>query len=279
MSGVTARRTYARATKFGFIEMARRKIGVVSALWRYPVKSLRGESLAEATVTESGLLGDRVWALREMQRGGIMSARTWAAMLRLGAAYDGEAGGGGRVRIELPDGRSIFAESDDASAILSELFQREIRLERIRTERLTAEELEAITRGDAFPPRRDFFDEDVLHVIASGTLAYLRTLRPHSDFDPRRFRANIYVDTGDEADGFIEDRWLGGVLEVGAGVRIVGMSPSIRCAMTTHPQSELRHDPAILRTAWQHHQAYVGVFASVGAGGRVRVGDPVVLAN
>ena len=167
------------------------KSGSVQALWRYPVKSLRGESLAQATVTENGLLGDREWALREMARGGIMSARTWAAMLRLGAGYDGDAGAGGRVRIELPDGRSIFAESDDASAVLSELFRREIRLERIRSERPTAEELEAIMRGDAFPPRRDFFDEDVIHVIASGTLAYLRTLRPQSDFDPRRFRANI----------------------------------------------------------------------------------------
>jgi MOSC domain-containing protein YiiM len=45
--------------------------------------------------------------------------------------------------------------------------------------------------------------------------------------------------------------------------------------MTIHPQDELRPDPAILRTAAQYHAAYVGVFASVGAPGRVRTGDPM----
>jgi uncharacterized protein YcbX len=136
-----------------------------------------------------------------------------------------------------------------------------------------------IMRGQAYPPHRDFFDEDVLHVVATGTLQYMRTLRPEADFDPRRFRANIYIDTGEEADGFVEDRWLEGVLEVGEQVRITGMRPAIRCAMTTHPQSELPHDVSILRTAWQYHQAYVGVFAAVGAPGRIRLNDPVMLVT
>lgn len=261
--------------------MARRQIGTVGALWRYPVKSLGGEALDDAVITENGAAGDRVWALRELDRGGIMSARVWAAMLHLRAAWDGDpaADGNARVRIELPDGRSIHAGDPDASAILSELFRRRIRLERTRQDRPTPAELDAIMRGEAFPPRRDFFDEDVMHLVASGTLEYLRTLRDGSDFDPRRFRANVYVDTGAEADGFIEDRWLGGVLEIGNEVRIAGMRPAIRCAITTHPQPGLPHDPAILRTAWQHHQAYVGVFASVAAAGVIRVGDPIVLAS
>jgi uncharacterized protein len=118
-----------------------------------------------------------------------------------------------------------------------------------------------------------------LHLVATGTLAFMRDLQPGSDFDSRRFRANVYVDTGEEADGFIEDRWLDGELEIAEQVRIVGMRPAIRCAMTTHPQSELPHDVNILRTAWQYHQAYVGVFAAVGAPGRIRVNDPVVLVT
>ena len=261
--------------------MARRQIGTVGALWRYPVKSLRGEALDFAAVTEHGIAGDRAWALRELTHGGIMSARTWAAMLHLHAAYerDPSAEPSAPIRIELPDGRTIHAADASASATLSELFGREIRLEPVRRQRPTPEEFEAIMRGDAFPPNRDFFDEDVIHVIASGTLEHLRAIRPESDFDPRRFRANIYIDTGVEADGFIEDRWLDGVLEIGAEVRIAGMRPAIRCAMTTHPQSGLPHDAAILRTAWQHHQAYVGVFAHVGASGLIAVGDPVILAN
>ncbi|HXZ89153.1 MAG TPA: MOSC N-terminal beta barrel domain-containing protein [Candidatus Binataceae bacterium] len=259
--------------------MPRCQVGLVQALWRYPVKSLRGESLDATLVTENGVAGDRVWALRELDRGGIMSARTWAAMLDLNATWQGDptSDAAARVYIELPGGNTICADDPDASRVLSDLFRRKVRLERIRTERITPEELEAVLRGEAFPPRRDFFDEDAMHLIASGTLDHLRSLRPGSDFDPRRFRANVYIDTG--SGGFIEDQWLDGVLEIGESVRIAGMRPSIRCAITTHAQSDLPRDVAILRTAWQHHQAYVGVFASVAAPGKIRVGDPVVLAT
>jgi uncharacterized protein YcbX len=261
--------------------MTRRQIGTVAALWRYPVKSFRGESIGEAWMTERGLTGDRLWALRELERGGIMSARTFPTMLQLSARYAGELAtdSDAKIDIQLPDGRTIHPDDRETPEVLSTLLRRRVVMEPVRRERLTTEQLEALTAGRAFPPHRDFFDEDVLHIVATGTLDYMRTLRPDSDFDPRRFRANVYIDTGEEADGFIEDRWLDGVLEVGSKVRIVGMRPAIRCAMTTHPQSELPHDVNILRTAWQHHQAYVGIFAAVGATGRVRVNDPVTLVT
>lgn len=255
--------------------MAKRQIGTVQALWRYPVKSLRGEPLQEAWIDEYGLIGDRRWALRELDRGGIMSARVWAGLLDFSAKYLDAAD---RVAIELTDGVSLDPADPSASAALSEALDRRVRLEQVRRERPTPEELDAIVDGSVFPPARDFFDEDVMHIIASGTLAHLRNLNPAGDFDPRRFRANIYIDTGEDRDGFIEDRWLDGELHIGDTVRIVGMRPAIRCVMTTHPQPGLPRDMLILRTAAQHHGAYVGVFASVGESGIVRIGDPVFLA-
>jgi uncharacterized protein len=260
--------------------MARRQIGAVGALWRYPVKSLRGEALTEATVTERGIAGDRVWALRELDRGGIMSARTFPALLQLRALYDGDPDHPeARIQIELPDGSRVNPGAPESQVVLTKLLRRRVALERVRNDRLSRGEWEAIMRGEMYPPNRDFFDEDVMHLVASGTLEFMRRLQPRSDFDPRRFRANIYVDTGAEADRFVEDRWLEGVLEIGEQVRIAGMRPAIRCAMTTHPQGELRHDVGVLRTAWQYHQAYVGVFAAVGAGGRIRLDDPIVLVS
>jgi len=261
--------------------MARRQIGTVGALWRYPIKSMRGESLDEAWVTGRGITGDRVWAVRELERGGIMSARTFPILLALLARYESEPAtdAAARIKIELPDGGELAPDDPQAPAILSHLVRRRVALERVRSERLTEADLDRIMRGEAYPPHRDFFDEEVLHLVATGTLAFLRDLQPGSDFDPRRFRANLYVDTGDEADGFLEDRWLEGMLEIGEQVRIVGIRPAIRCAMTTHPQSELPHDVNVLRTAWQYHQAYVGVFAAVGAPGRIRLNDPVVLVT
>jgi len=260
----------------------RRQVATIAELWRYPVKSMRGERLSEMALTEHGAVGDRLYAMRELKYGSIMSARIWAAMLQLRAVCERESGGGvpARVRIELPDGAAIHADDPDVDETLSALFRHPVRLERPRGDApLTTAEIDEVTKGHAFLPPRDLYDEDVLHVLASGTLQHLRRLSP-SDFDPRRFRPNIYVDTGAEVDGFVEDQWLGGELEVDdSGVRIVGMRPALRCAMTIHPRDELRADPAILRTAAQHHGAFVGLFAAVGAPGRIRVGDPVWLVK
>jgi len=262
--------------------MQRRQIGIVGALWRYPVKSMRGESISTAAVTPHGFAGDRIWALRETAYGGIVSARTWPGMLQLRASWpsDALACAGARVRIELPDGSSTCADEPAASRILSDFLQREVRLERVRREPITPAEREAIMRGDAMPPARDYFDEDVMSLIATGTLAHMRALTDGaSDFDPRRFRANIIVDTGAAADSFIEDRWLDGALEIGPSARIAGMRPALRCAITTHAQDELRHDAAILRTAWRFHQAYAGIFGAVAAEGMIRVGEPIYLTE
>ena len=176
----------------------------------------------------------------------------------------------------MPGGHSVNVDDPAAAAALSAFLRRDVRLDHVRTTRPTPAELEAIMRGDALPPSRDFFDEDVIHIVATGTLIHLRNLQGGSaDFDPRRFRANILVDTGSAAPGFLEDRWLNGTLAIGGEVRIAGLCPAIRCAVTTHPQDELPRDPSILRTAYEHHQAYVGVFAAVAASGTIRLGDPV----
>jgi uncharacterized protein YcbX len=262
--------------------MTRRQIGGVEALWRYPVKSMRGEALTAASITQRGVAGDRVWALRECSYGGVVSARTWPAMLQLRAAWDDDPviARDARVHIDLPDGASIRSDDPAVARTLSAFLQREVDLERIRTVPITPAEREAIMRGDTMPPARDFFDEEVVHLIATGTLAHLRALSGGDhDFDARRFRANIIVDTGANANSFVEDEWLNGRLEIGDAVRITGMRPALRCAITTHPQDELPHDPAILRTAWQFHQAYTGIFAAVEAEGTIQVGDPVFLCE
>jgi uncharacterized protein YcbX len=188
-------------------------------LWRYPVKSMRGERLREMALTERGAVGDRLYAMRELKYGSIMSARIWSAMLRLRAVCEREPAdeAPARVRIELPGGAAIYAGDPGADETLSVLFGHPVRLDRPRGDApLTPAEIEAITSCEAYLPPRDLYDEDVVHVLANGTLEHLRGLCP-SDFDPRRFRPNIYVDTGATTEGFVEDGWLGGELEIGAG--------------------------------------------------------------
>lgn len=51
------------------------KLGAVVSLWRYPVKSMTGEELNAAYVTERGLLGDRAYALIDGSTGIVASAK------------------------------------------------------------------------------------------------------------------------------------------------------------------------------------------------------------
>jgi uncharacterized protein YcbX len=43
-------------------------IGKVESLWRYPVKSMRGEELREAFISFAGVYGDRLFAFRSAAR-------------------------------------------------------------------------------------------------------------------------------------------------------------------------------------------------------------------
>jgi len=261
--------------------MAKVQVGIVGELWRYPVKSLRGQSLRELTVTADGVHGDRAYALRELKYGAILSAKMLPSTLAMRACWAVEPGAdtNGVVRIEMPDGTALEGDSPQTAEILSQLLALQVRLERTRSGPLSHADIEAIRNGEAFLPQWKFFDEGPIHLLATGTLKHLQGLEDWSDFDRRRFRPNILIDTGDDADGFIEDRWLGGLLEIGAEVKIADLWPAIRCSMTTHPQEELPHDPAILRAAARYHQAYIGVFAGARVTGVIRVGDPVVLST
>lgn len=280
--------------------MERRQIGVVKDLFRYPVKSMRGERLSEVDIGVHGVIGDRAYALREAN-GRIVTAKKRANMLEFGARYDAPPvpGALAPLRITLPDGRTVPAQAPDASAMLSAVLGRPVVLARAQSDHPNQAEIDpatifgdvpveivkpgftAATMPDSFTlPPGAFFDSGSIHVLASGTLAHLRTLiGADAQLDPRRFRPNILVETEPGVEGFLEDDWLEGTLEVGESVRIVQMRPTLRCVMTTHPQADLVRDLRILRTAVQHHHDHIGVWASIGATGTVRVGDPVVLVK
>ena len=112
--------------------MARRQIGTVMELFRYPVKSMLGERLERIEVGAQGVIGDRAWALRDLRTGNIVSAKKWARMFEFSAAYEvaAEADQPGRVRIEMPDQTSIYADDPWASRAISEVLGFEVHLER-----------------------------------------------------------------------------------------------------------------------------------------------------
>ncbi len=280
--------------------MAQSQVGVIKELFRYPVKSMLGERLTEAEIGLKGVIGDRAWALRE-SNGRIVTAKKWANMLGFRASYEGtpQTGELAPVKITLPDASSVYADDPSASDVISSYLGRQVKLERARPDEHSRAEIDPatvfgdvgvanITPGfteatlpDTFGlPHGTFFDSAMIHVLATGTLEYMRSLiGPDAQLDARRFRPNIVVETDPRLTGFVEDEWLDGTLEVGTSVKIVAMQQALRCVMTTHQQRELVRDLRILRAAAQHHNAKLGVFASIGAPGKVRVGDPVRLVR
>ncbi|TLY26120.1 MAG: MOSC domain-containing protein, partial [Nitrospirae bacterium] len=76
---------------------------------------------------------------------------------------------------------------------------------------------------------------------------------------------------------FAEQAWIGRTLAIGDEVRLSITGPCGRCVMTTLAQGDLPTDSGILRTAVQHNQGNVGVYATVVRGGMIRRGDRVRL--
>lgn len=263
----------------------------VVALWRYPVKSMMGEELNAADITQRGLLGDRVYALVDRSNGKVVSAknpRKWSKLFDFRAAFVEAPRSGQKippVRITLPNGTIATSGQSDLAQILSEVLGREVTLAATAPETPSLEEywpdLDGLahreTVTDESMPAGTFFDLAVIHMLTTATIDRLRELYPQGRFEVRRFRPNIVVEAGFGETGFVENDWIGHTLAVGKEVRLSITGPCPRCVMTTLPQGDLPRDPGILRTAAQHNQVNVGVYANVVRGGVIRRGDPVRL--
>jgi uncharacterized protein len=270
--------------------------GSVVGLWRYPVKSMMGEELNAAEVTERGLVGDRRFAVVDAATGKVAGAknpRKWGNFFDYRAAYVEPPQAQSNlpaVRVTLPDGTVVTNEQPDLPQVLSTALGREVAFAQAQdgeaSSGATAEEywpdMEGLDHRDTVTewelPPGTFFDLAVVHVLTTATIDRLRSLYPEGRFEVRRFRPNIVVETGPDAHGFVENGWIDRTVEIGDEVRLRVTGPCPRCVMITLPQGDLPDDSGILRTAAQHNEANVGVYADVVAGGTIRRGDPVTIA-
>jgi uncharacterized protein YcbX len=261
----------------------------VVSLWRYPVKSMMGEELNATEVTERGLLGDRAYALVDGSDGKVATAknpRKWPQLFDFRATFVEPPRPAAKVppvRIALPDGTTITSDQGDLNRILSNALNREVTLGAAQRGAVHAEEywpdMEGLDHRDTVTdftlPEATFFDCAVVHLLTTATLDRLRELYPQGRFEVRRFRPNIVVQLGSGEKSFAENAWIRHRLAIGDEVRLNITGPCARCVMTTLPQGDLPRDSGILRTAAQHNQANVGVYAAVMRGGTIRRGDPV----
>lgn len=284
-------------------------VGVLAALWRYPVKSMGGERLAEARLAEDGVPGDRGWAVRDEARGGIRGAKKIPALMQLAARCVEEPSPGRwpAPEIALPDGATLRADAPDAAARVSAALGTPVTL----WPRLPASARDHYRRGPpdhadllaelraifgrtpdeplpdlaTFPPEvlefesplGTYFDAYPLLLVTDATLRRLQALAPASRVDVRRFRPNLAIEAAEGgAEGFVEQAWVGRRLALGeAELEVVTGCP--RCVMITHAFADLPRDPSLMRTVVKEADQNVGVYARVLTPGRVAVGDPVRL--
>ncbi len=288
--------------------MSETTVGAVASLWRYPVKSMLGESLNRADLRASGLAGDRAYALIDDETNKVVSVkrpRRWGRIFELGAttAPNGDA------QVRFPDG-AVYAVDDASLATrLSEFFGRGVSVASTPPADATFDEAwvrelknntdpyfdlpsriedgdELIDAGQFMGPAGNFFNFGALHLVTTSTTRRLAQHAPDSRFDPTRFRPNIVIDT--DAEGFVETAWQAHTLIVGAA-RISVTFTVPRCVMTTLEQGDLPADTDVLRTITAANSVdvfatgttypCVGVYADVIVEGEVRVGDEVRLVT
>jgi uncharacterized protein YcbX len=256
-------------------------VGRVAAMWRFPVKSMRGERVEEIRVTAEGLHADRAFALVDVETGQLVSAkniRRFPGLFEFRACLlDAPVGHSQapKVMIECPDGQETMSDAEGVDALLSSHLGREVRLVRIGGDTGVGTE-----RGGPF------HDAAPASLLTNSTLARMSELQPGSLFDARRFRMNFILDC-DEA-GFPENRWVGRTLQVGDEIRLQVTKPDARCVMTTLAQDELPEDRSILTGLAKHNRLKVGekgpypcagVYARVLRGGVAAEGDAVQLCQ
>jgi uncharacterized protein YcbX len=285
--------------------MVEERVGIVREIWRYPVKSMGGESIARCALGPLGVPGDRGWAVRDEQAGEIRGGKKLPTLMRCMARYRTEPSDERvpHADVTLPDGTTTATDAPDVAARLASLLGRAVTL----WPRRPADDREHYRRGlpdqpdmiaelrdifgrtedeplpdlASFPPEileytsplGTYFDVFPLHVVTTASLA---ALGAPERFDRRRFRPNVLVETPAGVTGLVEAQWAGRRIRIG-GATMSAEMPTVRCSMVMRAQPGLDEDASVLRTIVREADQNLGLYASVATVGAIAVGDPVVL--
>ena len=238
----------------------------VSALWLYPVQSMRGQKMDALDFAADGLRMDRWFGIRDVESGEMVGSSsgkrawrpiiTWDAVLLtpVDAAVP-------KVEIRFPDGAHIVSDDPKIDGVMSERLGRAVAL-----------------GGKDGVKSAHRYDLAHCHLLTTATLKRLHQSHPEGDFAPERFRPNMVLDCGD-AVGFIEQPWLGRAIAASSGAVLEGTEDCQRCALTTRAQGDLPSDPKILHTVMLENNTNAGIYAKVAQAGRVAVGDAISIAQ
>jgi uncharacterized protein len=237
------------------------EIGHVEAIFRYPVKSMRGERLESASMGWHGLDGDRRLAFRRINdRGGFpwLTAGKFPGLLLFAPERrEDDAQGDLPTHIRTPDAESMPVFGEDLAAEVGRRYGFPVQMMQLN---------------------HGIFDEASISVIAVDTvreIGRLAGLHP----EVRRFRPNVVVRLL-RAGAFQEDEWLGSVLSFGTGEDAPAIAVTMRderCAMVNLDPDSATSAPEMMKAVVRANQNNAGIYGAVTRIGRLAVGQTIHL--
>ncbi len=247
----------------------------VQQIWRYPVKSLQGESLDSTEVTDV-IPGDRGWGIIDNQTGHLLSAKRVPRLLE------------GQARIIRDhcvltiDRNELSSEEDKINEKLSDWLERPVTLSKPNTGETRNIEIEwddgtaeILQDPDVFEfstaPGWFFDSSSSLNLMGSATLDFLEKRVGPGSGDVRRFRPNLLVGT---EKPFEENDWVGKSLRIGTAEAFVKKRTD-RCIVITRGIGEFSASRSTLRFLSDHHDREAGISMNPTQPGVIRTGDVV----
>jgi len=254
-------------------------IGKVDSVWRYPVKSMRGEELGEAFAGFSGIYGDRLFAFKSSASPKgfpYLTAREQRRLLQYRPHFrhpdkaarpinlaEAESMGTNPVSadpselmvdVETPAGETLAIDDPALMDMLRTDIDQKHQLTLMRSER-------ALT--DCRP-------------VSVFSLQSARQLAEETGvpIDKRRFRANVYMDLT-SGGGFAENDFVGRSLRIGSNVVVRILERDARCVIITLDPDTTQKTPEILKKVAQAHEGMAGVYGAVMVEGILHKSDPV----
>jgi uncharacterized protein YcbX len=205
----------------------------VSEIWRYPVKSLKGERLNETKITKFGIPGDRQIAVIRTINGRFLTSRSRPKLLALQGSINANG---------VPTINGHPWDSAEALQLVREAAGEPVTLQKI--------------------PAPQAFDVLPLLVATDGAARYL-------NIDHRRLRPNILLADVPELE---ERNWPGRTIAIG-DVRIYAEKLRDRCVMTTFDPDTQAQDPSVLLRIVRELDGSTALDSSVITPGKIHVGD------
>ncbi|MGI9481475.1 MAG: MOSC domain-containing protein [Hyphomicrobiales bacterium] len=250
----------------------------ITGIFRYPVKGLNAESLAEAAVSEGECIaGDRAWAIeagtgkfdtanpQHYPKVNFLMLAREERLAALDCRFDSDTG----VLTILRDGKQV------ARGNLNEKIGRQL------LEQFFAAFVPEASRGvPKFVHGGDVSLSDApVKLISIINLATVRDIERVAGIpiDPARFRGNIQIDGIEPWEEF---EWLDKTLAVNGQPLMEVRHRIERCPATSVNLETAKRDihmPRLLLNAFNHKDC--GIYAKVTASGTIKAGDTLSVAD